>query len=321
MAKEKISKKQLRAEKKAAKRALMPKKEVDVNKLRVSKKVFSPGPGRSRAGNIINFLFLCAVGTFMVLPLIYIVNNAFKPLDELFVFPPRFFVRHPTLDNFQDIGVLMGESWVPFSRYIANTVFITVVTTVGQIICASLAAYVLEKRKFPGRDFMFRIIVLSLMFTPAVTGIPSYIIMANLGLVDTYWALILPGIGGSMGLYLMKQFMSSSIPDALLESARIDGATELRIFRSIVMPLVKPAWLTMILLAVQGMWGITGGNVIFTEAKKPLNYALNQILAGGISRAGAGAAVSLIMLLPPLTVFIITQTRVLDTMASSGIKE
>ncbi len=294
---------------------------IDERKIRTSKKVFNPGPARSTAGNVVNFVFLCIVGAFMVLPLVYTVCNAFKPLDELFLFPPTFFVRNPTLDNFQNISVLMGQSWVPFSRYIFNTLFVTIVATVLHIIAASLAAYVLEKRKFPGAKVMFKVVVLSLMFSAAVTGIPNYIIMSKLGMIDTYFALIVPYIASSIGLYLMKQFVSSSIPDALLEAARIDGASELKIFASIVMPLVKPAWLTLLLFSVQSLWGTTGNTFIFTESLKPLNYALNQIMAGGIARAGAGAAVGLLMLLPPLAVFVFSQTRILDTMASSGIKD
>ncbi len=294
---------------------------IDPSKIKVSKKVFNPGPARSRWGNVCNFLFLCLVGVFMVFPLVMIINNAFKPMDELFLFPPRIFVQNPTLDNFSNISVLMSQSWIPFSRYIFNTVGTCAVATFFHIIFASLAAYVLEKRDFPGRNVLFKIVVVSLMFTPTVTAIPNYIIMSKLGMIDTYWALILPYVGSSMGLYLMKQHLSASVPTALLEAARIDGASELRIFRSIVMPMVKPAWLTMMLFSVQSMWGITGANMIFTEAKKPLSYALNQIVSGGIARAGAGAAVQLIMIAPPILIFIVTQTQVLDTMASSGIKD
>lgn len=294
---------------------------VDLNKLKVSKKKFNPGPARSRAGIITNFLFLCAVGFLMVVPMVFTVCNAFKPLDELFRFPPTILVRNPTLSNFKSISTLMSSSWVPFSRYIFNTVFVTIVATVFHIMLASLAAYVLEKRDFPGRNFMSQAIVLSLMFTPAVTGIPNYIIQSKLGMIDTYWVMIIPYIGGSMGLYLMKQFMASSIPNVLLEAARIDGASELRIFTQIVMPLVKPAWLTMLMTSVQAMWGISASTVVFTEAKKPLQYALSQIAAGGIARTGSAAAISLIMILPPLLVFIISQSNILDTMASSGIKD
>ncbi len=296
-------------------------KQIDVSKLKSSKKRFNPGLARSRAGRIINFLFLCLVGVFMIIPFLYILNNAFKPMDELFLYPPKIFVQHPTLSNFTNISTLMSSSWVPFSRYIFNTIFVTVVATFFHIVFASLAAYVLEKRAFPGRKLISEVITLSLMFTPAVTGIPNYIIQSKLGMIDTYWVLIIPYIGGSMGLYLMKQHMSSAIPNALLEAARIDGAGELTIFMKIVMPLVKPAWLTMLMTSVQSMWGITGNTVIFSEAKKPLQYALSQIASGGIARTGAAAAVSLIMILPPLLIFIFSQTQILDTMASSGIKE
>ena len=168
---------------------------------------------------------------------------------------------------------------------------------------------------------MSKLIVLALMFTPAVTGIPNYIIQSKLGMIDTYWVIIIPYIGGTMGLYLMKQFMASSIPNVLLEAARIDGASELKIFSGIVLPLVKPAWLTMLMTSVQGMWGISASTVIFTESKKPLQYALSQIAAGGIARTGSAAAITLIMILPPLTIFIICQTNILDTMASSGLKD
>ncbi len=299
----------------------MAEKTIDLEKLKVSKKKFNPGPARSRAGVITNFLFLCAVGVLMVIPLVYVVCNAFKPMDELFLFPPRLIVQNPTLANFTSISTLMSSSWVPFSRYVFNTLYVTVVATFFHIILASLAAYVLEKRDFPGRNAMSKLIVLALMFTPAVTGIPNYIIQSKLGMIDTYWVIIIPYIGGTMGLYLMKQFMASSIPNVLLEAARIDGASELKIFSGIVLPLVKPAWLTMLMTSVQGMWGISASTVIFTESKKPLQYALSQIAAGGIARTGSAAAITLIMILPPLTIFIICQTNILDTMASSGLKD
>lgn len=295
--------------------------QVDVDKLKASKKVFNPGPGRSRWGNILNFLFICLVGVFMLFPLLYIINNAFKPLDELFMFPPNFFVRNPTFDNFTNISVLMSESWIPFSRYVFNTLFITAVATFFHIVLASLAAYVLEKRDFPGAKPIFKVMEISLLFTTTATAIPSYIIMSYLGMIDTSWALIVPYVGSTMGLYLMKQHLSSTVPNALLEAARIDGASELRIFASIVMPLAKPAWLTMMMFAVQSMWTQQGASQIFTEAKKPLTYALNQIVTGGVARAGAGAAVQLILITPPILMFVLIQSQVLDTMASSGMKD
>ena len=304
-----------------AKTKTLDPSKIQVDKIKPSKKVFNPGPGRSRWGNIINFLFICLVGVFMLFPLVYVINNAFKPMDELFMFPPNFFVRNPTLDNFTNISVLMSQSWIPCSRYVFNTVFITVAATFFHIIFASLAAYVLEKREFPGAKPIFKVMEVSLLFTTTATAIPNYIIMSKLGMIDTYWALIVPYVGSSMGLYLMKQHLSSTVPNALLEAARIDGASELKIFRSIVMPLAKPAWLTMMLFAVQTMWSQQGASQIFKEAYKPLTYALNQIVTGGVARAGAGAAVQLIIITPPILLFVLIQTQVLDTMASSGMKD
>ena len=277
-------------------------------------------PTKSRVGNILSIVMLAILGAFMTLPIVYIASPASKPMDELFMFPPRFFVHNPTLNNFRSLSSVLGDSLVPISRYAFDTVFITAAATAGQLIVVSLAAYILEKRNFPGKNLLFSLVVVSLMFSTQVTAIPNYIIMSKIGWVDTYASLIIPAIASPLGLFLMKQFMTG-IPDALLEAARIDGASELGIFRRIALPLVRPALLTLIIFAFQSMWGMTGGNYIFTEELKPLNYALNQIVNSGIARTGAAAAVSMLMLIPPFAVFIISQSSILETMASSGIKE
>lgn len=285
-------------------------------KFRIKKKA----PNRSVAGDGLNILVLVVVGAFMALPLVYAIANSFKPLEELFVFPPRFFVRNPTLENFHDIFVLMSSSWIPFTRYAFNTVFITIVGTLGHLLVASLCAFALAKHKFPGRNFVFSVIVLSLMFAGQVTAIPNYIIMAKLNWLDSYLALIIPAIAKPLGLFLMKQFMEQ-IPDSLLESARIDGAKEFQVFAKIAMPTVKPAWLTLIIFSFQDLWNLQGSNYIYSEELKTLSYALSQISAGGIARAGATSAVAVIMMIVPITIFIITQSSIIETMASSGIKE
>lgn len=274
----------------------------------------------SLGGDIMNVVVLILVGIVMFVPLLYVICNAFKPLDEIYKYPPDIIVRNPTTDNFKDLMVLLSDSWVPFSRYLFNTVFITVAGIAGQLVFASMAAYVLEKRVFPGRDPFFKTVRTALLFTTAVTQIPTFIIMTKLGWVDTYWAIIIPAWGGSMGVYLMKQFMSS-IPDSLLEAAKIDGSSEMRTFWTIVMPNVKPAWLTLIIFQIQALWAATGGVYIFSEQKKTLSYAMSQVMLGGISRAGAGAAVTLVMLIVPIGVFILSQSQILQTMASSGMKD
>jgi len=275
---------------------------------------------RSMSGDLINFIFLSALAVFMVIPLLYVVNNAFKPIDELFLFPPRFFVQNPTLDNIRDLVSVMGNSWVPISRYFFNTLFITLMGTAFHVLFASMAAYVLEKHNFYGRKIFFNLVIMTLMFTATVTSIPNFIIMSKLGLVDTYWVLIIAAVGSPLGLFLMKQFMVT-VHSAMIESAKMDGAGEMKIFLFIVMPSVKPAWLTLIIFSSQSLWNTTGGVFIRSEELKPLPYALNQIIAGGFARAGAGSAVGLILMTVPILIFILTQSRILDTMAKSGIKE
>lgn len=275
---------------------------------------------RSIGGDLTIFVILAFFGLFMLVPLVYTICNAFKPLDELFIFPPHILVKNPTLDNFSDLNLLMSESWVPFSRYIFNTSFITVVGISGHVVIASMAAYVLEKRDIPGGKIFFKTVVTTLMFTSAVTQIPSFIIMSKLGWVNTLWSIIVPAFGAPIGLYLMKQFMAG-IPDSLLEAARIDGSNEWRTFWTIVMPNVKPAWLTLIIFSIQSLWGATGGVYIFSEELKTLPYAMSQIISGGVARAGAGAAVGVVMMIVPISVFIISQSNIIQTMASSGMKE
>lgn len=277
-------------------------------------------PSHSRTGNFLNMLILILLGLFMIVPLVLSISNSLKPLEELFVFPPRLFVRNPTLKNFHDVFVMMSESWVPFSRYIFNTVLITVAGTLGHLLIASLCAYALAKHKFPGRNLIFGTVVTALMFAGQVTAIPNYLIMSRIGWLDSYLALIVPAIAKPMGLFLMKQFMEQ-IPDSLLEAARIDGASEFTTFIRIAMPQVKAAWLTLIIFSFQDLWNMQGSNFIYSENLKTLPYALSQIAAGGISRAGATAAVTVIMMIVPITIFVINQSSIVETMASSGIKE
>ncbi|WP_445293263.1 carbohydrate ABC transporter permease [Cohnella sp. 56] len=282
---------------------------------RLSRKI-----NRSLTVSFLLFLLLAVFGIFMALPLIFAVSNAFKPLDELFIFPPRFMVSNPTWDNFLDLAALMGNSWVPLSRYIANTLLITIVGTAGHILLASAAAYPLAKYRFPGSRALFTIVVLSLMFSAQVTAIPNYMVMSWLGWINTQWSLIVPALAFPLGLFLMKQFIEQ-LPDALLEAAKIDGAGEYRIYWSIVMPNVKPAWLTLLILQFPMLWGSDGGSFIYSENLKTLHYALGQIALGGIARTGVGAAVALILMVVPITLFIISQSSVIQTMATSGMKD
>lgn len=274
---------------------------------------------RSVGGDIALFIFLLLFGSFSALPLILTVSNAFKPLDEIFLYPPRFFVKNPTLDNFTDLVNALGTSLVPFSRYFFNTIMVTIVGTFGHIIIASMCAYPLAKYKVPGGAIIFGLVVYSLMFPSSVTAIPNYMVLNWLGLIDKYQSVVLPAFAYSMGLFLMKQFMSS-VPTSLIEAAKIDGAGEFKIYYKIVMPLVKPAWVTLIILLFQSLWSTYGSSTIYREDYKMVSYALNQIATAGAARQGTLAAVSLIMIIVPIAVFIISQSQVMETMAHSGMK-
>lgn len=275
---------------------------------------------RSLSGDVGVTIFLIAFALIMFVPLYWAIINSIKPSDELFVFPPRFYVIHPTFDNFGDLFRLMGDSWVPFSRYIFNTVFITFVGTFGHIILSSLAAYPLGKYVFPGSQGFSKLITFALMFNATVTAIPGYMVMARLGWIDTYWSIIIPAFGSTLGLYLMKGFIAE-LPDTLFEAARIDGASEFTIFWKIVMPNVKAAWLTLVIFSVQNLWNANNGTYIYSEQLKTMPYAISQITSSGIARMGAGAAAAVIMMTVPITVFVIAQSNVIQTMATSGIKE
>ena len=276
---------------------------------------------RSAGGDAGITALLVVLGVLMFIPMYFSVMTSLKPLDELWIFPPKFYVINPTFKNYADLFRLMNTSWVPFSRYIFNTVLITVAGTFGNLCLGSLAAYALSKIPFPGRKTIFQMIVLSLMFVSTVTGIANFITFSALGLIDNLLAVILPACCSTLGLYLMKQFMDSSVSNEALESARLDGANEFKVFWSIAMPMVKPAWLTLIVYSFQGLWNTGASVYIQSEQLKTFNYAIQQILSAGIVRAGASTAAMVIMMIVPVTVFIVSQSNIIETMASSGMKD
>lgn len=282
-------------------------------------KIKSKNISRGTSGNIITLIIIVVLSIFMLMPLAYVINNAFKPIDELYKFPPTIFVQNPTTKNFIDMFNLIGETNMSFLRYIFNTVFLTTCAAVGQIIMSSLCAYSISKIPFPGAKTVFRVIIFSLMFSDSVTAVPKFILFSKLGLVDTYWGMLIPSLVSTMGVFLMKQFMDNTIPNELLEAARIDGAGEIRIFFKIVMPLLKPAWFTLVILCIRTSWGSPSTNT-YREVFKTLPQALEQISSGGISRTGVSSAASLIMLIVPIVAFIITQSKMVDTMGSAGLK-
>lgn len=276
---------------------------------------------RSKVGNVVYFSILFLAGAFTLLPLLYCIVTSFKPLDELLIFPPRFMVNRPTLINYKVLPALLGKLEVPLSRYVFNTFFITIASTFLHIVAASLAAFVFSKSKIKGRNAMFWLVQLMLLYNGVTLGVPQYFIFSKMRIIDTYWVYILPAIPSATGCFLMKQFLDEGIPDVLIEAARIDGAGIVRIYWKIVMPIMKPAWMTMLLFSFQGMWSTVPGGTIFSEPLKTLPQVMSTITAGGIARSGSAMAVTVLLMIPPILVFAITQSNVMETMSNSGIKE
>lgn len=274
---------------------------------------------RSSVATFFLALLIVSLGAFMALPLLYAVVSAFKPLEEFFLFPPRFFVQNPTLDNFTQMSQLISNAWISFGRYLFNTLFVSIASTIIYILIASLAAYPLAKHRFPGRRAIRGIITTALMFTAAVTGVIQYLILAVMGLINSYGALILPSLANTMGVFLCMQNLET-LPDEMLESGKIDGAGEYRIWWSIVNPNIRPVLATVMIFQFQSVWNLPAGNVIYSEALKPITTAMMQITSAGIARAGVGSAVALLLMIPPILLFVIAQSKVMETMVNSGIK-
>ena len=276
---------------------------------------------RSKFGNFLILAFIISAGLFSMLPLIYAVVTSFKPIDELLIFPPTFFVRRPTTVNYVALPTLLSSLATPLSRYIFNSFFITVVTSVFNILFSAMAAFSLSKGKWGGRSVIFMIIQFALMFNAYTLAVPQYLIFSKLGMVDTYWVYILPQLAGTLGVFLIKQYIEGYVPDALMEAAKIDGAGYIRIFWQITMPIIKPAWLTVLLFAFPSIWGAIPNGTIFNEELKTLPQIVTQITAGGTARAGSAMAVTTIMMIPPVIVYLISQSNVVEAMSSAGIKD
>ena len=276
---------------------------------------------RSKAGNIGYFSILIIAGLFMVFPLFYCIITSLKPLDELLIFPPKFFVSRPTLRNYTALPALLGNLQIPVSRYIFNSLFIAIVSTFLTIIAGSMSAFTFSKSKVKGRKLLFTVVQLMMLYNGYTLGVPQYLIFSKLGMIDTFWVFILPAFPSAVYCFLMKQFMDVSVPDTLMEAARIDGAGVMRIYWRIVMPIMKPAWMTVLLFSFQSMWSVVPGGTVFSEQLKTLPYVMSSVTAGGIARAGSSMAITVLLMLPPVLVFLVTQSNVMETMSSSGIKE
>jgi len=284
-------------------------------------------PTRFHSSQLVFYAWLVPLALFMVLPIVFIVAHAFKPLDELFAFPPRFLVARPTLQNFADLfqKTQKGDSLsIPMTRYLFNSIVASGVVVVLTVLVAAMGGYALSKKRFRMRKLLFEVNTLALMFVPAAVAIPRYLIVANAGLVDTVLAHVLPLLAMPIGLFLVKQFIDQ-VPDSLVEAARIDGAGDWLIFRRIVVPIIAPALATVAILAFQAVWNNveTSAYYVDDESLRTFAFYLSTVTADASNRVvgqGMAAAGALLMFVPNLVIFIVMQSRVMNTMTHSGIK-
>lgn len=269
------------------------------------------------------FIILIPVAIFMALPIVFIFNHAFKPLNELFAFPPRFFVIRPTWENFDNLFSARQLGAEPMSRYIFNSIWISAVVVFLNVLVSTMAAYALSKKHFRLKSVMFEINTIALMFVPIAVAIPRYLVVANLGLIDTYLVHVLPMLAMPVGLFLVKQFMDQ-IPNELVEAAKVDGASDYRIYAKIILPMVRPALATTAILSFQAVWNSIETSAIYVNAEHMRTFAfyMSTLQNANNTVAGAGltAAAAVVMFLPNLMIFIVMQSKVMDTMAHSGIK-
>lgn len=272
------------------------------------------------------YVFLVPLALFMLLPIVFIFSHAFKPTDELFAYPPRFFVVNPTLKNFRDLFANMASSGVPVSRYLFNSVVITVVSVLASIIVSSTAAYALSKKQFRLKQALFAINTVALMFVPIAVTIPRFLVIQRLHLLDTFWVHILPMLAMPVGLFLIKQFIDG-IPNEVIEAARIDGANDVWVYWRIILPMIVPALATIAILTFQATWNNAEVSTLYinNESLKTFAFYLTTLTstasgANAVAGQGIAAAAALIMFVPNLLIFIILQSQVMSTMSHSGLK-
>ena len=275
---------------------------------------------RSKFGTFVITMFLGLFGLFMLLPMVYLIVTSLKPLEEIMAFPPKFYVVSPTFENFKALPRLLSSELVPFSRYLLNSLFVSVVTTFLHVVVASMAAFTLSKYKHKLFTVIFVIVQLSLLYNAYTLAIPQYVIMSKMGILNTYWVYILPYSPSTLGVFLIKQYMDAGIPDVLLEAAKIDGAGCMKIYWTIALPMIRPAILTLVLFAFRDLWSASSSAMIFDEQIKLLPNIVEQISTAGITRQGSTMAATVVMLLFPVAVYLLSQSSITQTMSSSGIK-
>jgi ABC-type glycerol-3-phosphate transport system permease component len=272
--------------------------------------------GESRTLNTVLYAVLIIGAAIMVIPFLWMIVTSFKPLDEIHAYPPSFIVHHPTIKAYVELFNL-----IPMGRYFFNSIFVAGTITIANLFFCSLAGYAFAKHEFAGRDKIFMLLLGSLMIPWQVNLIPQFIIIKNLGWLNSYPGLIVPAMSSAFGVFLMRQFIKS-IPDDLIDAARIDGCGEFKIFGLIVLPLVRPALAALAIFTFMAQWNnfVWPLVIIKTREMKTLPLALsvlNSQFGDNFAMVMAGAVVATI---PVLVVFIFFQKFFVKGITFTGIK-
>lgn len=276
---------------------------------------------RLKFSSVVLMFFLLCYLFLLLLPILYVIFNAFKPLDEMFVYPPRWIPRNFTLTNFSKMSDLLSETVIPLSRYLYNSVVYCVLIVGAVSVTSFMAAFSMAKTKPKGSEKMTSILIFALSLSGPAAGVANFIIIEKIGLLNTYWAMVLPAIGSATYVFLMRQFLVN-MPDSYMEAARLDGATEWQIMWKIGFPYAKPAWATVIVYQFMTAWSDASGPAIYISdaSKQTLPVAISTI-GGSLTTQGASAALTLLMLVPSALVFIFMQTKIMTTMSFAGLKD
>jgi len=262
-------------------------------------------------------LILLGGAATMVVPFLWMLSTSLKTNLEVFRFPPTLIPGDPQWHNYLDIFQV-----VPYGRWFLNSLFITLAQTLLYLFVASLAGYTFARLKFPGRDLIFALYLATLMLPAEVTLIPKFILIKELHLIDTFAAVILPGVFNAYGVFLLRQFFMT-LPESLEEAAVIDGASYFRIYWSIVLPLAGPALATLAIFSFRGAWNdfIWPLIVINSENMKPLSVGLASFHGLYETNWPYLMAASTIALIPIIIVFILAQRYFVRGIALTGLKE
>lgn len=267
--------------------------------------------------NILLYSVLILVSLFMLLPFVWMLSTSFKLAEDIFGYPPQLIPANPVLDNY--IYVIF-EKGVLQNLY--NTAVIAALATLAALFFSTLAGYGFAKYEFPGKKGLFAFLLATMIIPGAVMLVPSYILMRQFGWVDTFWPLILPGAASAFWIFFFRQFIST-ISDELLDAARIDGASDFRIYWNIIVPIIAPAMVSMGLIFFMASWNAYQGPRIYL--KSPEKMVMTQAImsmqgSAGFTAWGEYMALAVISLIPLMILFLVFQRRIVEGIMAGAMK-